>query len=197
MGHLTNHRQLLNPRDSSSGLLFLFISVIKQKRGFAAGEKNMKEKTKQFLCYIGDKHNCVTVTGVMKLSYLVDLYSVRHGAKQISDFSYERYFFGPFDKSIYDLMKELVQNKAFSEKPTYSPYGDEYITYEYNSQNKYASFNHLTKAEKATLDAVLSELAGLGPKALTEIAYRTGPMKKIGAKQNNDKGLHQALNLNS
>ena len=53
----------------------------------------------------------------------------------------------------------------------------------------------LSKNEIDTINEVLKSLEGLGAKALSEIAYKTKPMKAVGAEQDNDKGLNEILNL--
>lgn len=157
----------------------------------------MKDKTKQFLSYVGKAHSFVTITSIMKLSYLVDLIAVTEGQKQISDFEYERYLFGPFDRKIYEYINELVEEGIFIEKSDYSPRGDEYIVYEFNNENDNITFEKLNPKENKIMDEVLEELQGLGSRVLSKIAYDTKPMKKIGAELGNDKGLHEPLDLSA
>jgi len=154
----------------------------------------MNIKTKQFLSYIAKQYNQVTITSLMKLSYFIDLVSMKEKRKQISDFVYERYRFGPFNKEIYGYINDLIKEKTLKEKTSYTPSGDEYIIYEFNTTTK-TKFDQLDTHEKKIADRVINELYGLGPKALAQIAYETRPMKKIGAKLSNTKGLNKRLDL--
>ncbi len=157
----------------------------------------MNKKTKQFLTYIGKMHSFVTITSIMKLSYLTDLVFITEGGNQISDFKYERYLFGPFDRRIYEYINSLVEENIFMEKSNYSARGDEYIVYEFNEESEDICFDELARKEMRAMDVTLEQLQGLGPKALTEIAYNTKPMKKIGAEIGNDTGLQETLDLSA
>ena len=61
--------------------------------------------------------------------------------------------------------------------------------------NQDVKFDALTDEEKDLSVKVLKSLRGLGAKTLSDIAYKTKPMKALGAKPANDKGLNQVLNL--
>jgi len=130
----------------------------------------------------------------MKLSYIVDLVSINQKRNQISDFEYKRYKYGPFDNKIYLYLKDLLKKKAISEDATFSQTGDEYIIYLFNEKKEFA-FDKLSNNEKDIINEVLEGLRGYGAKALVELAYKTKPMKKIGAKIGNNKGLNQKLDL--
>ena len=153
-------------------------------------------KTAQLLTYIVKHYGYSTVTSFMKLAYLIDLISVEKIKKQISSFTYKRYLFGPFDKIIYVYLSELVGQDILREKPSISPMGDEYIIYEYMGNDKKVKFDLLNRTELSLMDSVLNELQGLGAKALSQVAYATEPMKKLGATMNNRKGLNKTIDLN-
>jgi len=57
--------------------------------------------------------------------------------------------------------------------------------------------NKISDDEKEIIDEVLESLEGYGTKALTELTYRTKPMKKIRATLNNKAGLNKTLDLNA
>jgi uncharacterized phage-associated protein len=130
----------------------------------------------------------------MKLSYIVDLVSINKGKRQISCFKYRRYKYGPFDDKIYQYLTELRMKNVINGDVAYSPMGDEYITYFFNEKEEF-SFDKLSKKEKEIIDEVLEIVKGYGAKALVELSYNTKPMKKIGAKVGNNKGLNQKLDL--
>lgn len=157
---------------------------------------NSMEKTKQLLAYIIKNYQSVTITGLMKLAYISDLVSIENGREQISDFEYIRYKHGPFDKKIYEYIQELLSNRNIVEEPHYTPRGDEYVVYKFND-NSDISFDKLKDKDVIVLDEVLKTLCGYGAKALVDVAYNTKPMKKIGATQNNKKGLNKVLDLSA
>ena len=155
----------------------------------------MKNKTNQLLAYIAQNHAPATVTSLMKLSYLIDLVAITRINRQISSFTYRRYNYGPFDKDIYEHLEQLVHDNVILEDHEYTPHADEYIVYKFNCANQEMTFGALSDNEKSIIGEVLSSLKGLGAKALSEIAYKTKPMKALKAKPDNDKGLNQVLDL--
>ena len=154
----------------------------------------MKNKTNQLLAYLIRNHPGIPITSLMKLSYIVDLVAINKKKNQISDFEYRRYKYGPFDNKIYGYLKNLLKNNVINEDATFSQTGDEYIIYLFNEKNEFVP-DKLSGDEKNIIDEVLESLRGHGAKALVELAYRTKPMKKIGAKIDNTKGLNEKLNL--
>jgi len=158
------------------------------------GGSSMKEKIKQLLAYLIQNHPPLPITSLMKLSYIVDLVSIKKYNKQISNFEYIRYKYGPFNNKIYEYMQNLLENNIISEEPDYTPRGDEYIIYKFNQESD-VSFDKLTEDDKEVIDEVLNSLRGYGAKALVDLAYKTKPMKKIGATQDNDVGLKEKLDL--
>ncbi|MFH1227886.1 MAG: Panacea domain-containing protein [Planctomycetota bacterium] len=129
----------------------------------------------------------------MKLSYLIDLVSIKKNGKQIADFKYRRYNYGPFDDSIYSDLTNLVNAKVITQASEYTPMGEEFITYKLN--NEAFESDRLSDEEKEVIDEVLNELNGLGAKTLTEIAYQTKPMKALKATIGGNEHLNAKLDL--
>lgn len=154
-------------------------------------------KTKQLLAYIAKESGHTTITSIMKLSYLIDLFSINKNKKQISNFQYKRYLYGPFDKGIYIYMNEFISDKIIKEKPSFTPGGDEYIIYEFVGHDREIKYDLLSKGELSLIDSVLTELQGLGARSLSEITYKTKPMKQLGATINNRKGINKTIDLNT
>ena len=75
--------------------------------------------------------------------------------------------------------------------------GDEFIVYNLNKKKSEPVFDKLKDEEIETINEVLRSVKAYGPKALTELAYQTRPMKLIGAKLGNKKGLNERLDLNA
>jgi len=154
-----------------------------------------KSKTLQLLSYIIKYHPDVSVTSLIKLSYLVDLVSIKKGKNQISDFQYVRYHYGPFDKKIYKYLEQLIDDGVIQEGADISNTGDEFVIYNIKKKNN-LDFNKLSYDEKEIINEVLESLEGFGTKALTELTYKTKPMKKIRATLQNKAGLNKLLDLN-
>lgn len=155
-----------------------------------------ESKSLQVLSYIIKHHPDVSITSLMKLSYLIDLVSIKKRKIKISDFKYIRYNYGPFDKKIYNYIEILVNNRVIKEDANFSSTGDEFVIYNVNKRKK-INFDKISDDEKEIIDGVLESLEGYGIKALTELTYRTRPMKKIGADFKNRTGLNKVLDLNA
>lgn len=150
-------------------------------------------KTEQLLAYLVKNHDLVSITSLMKLSYIVDLVSINKTRKKISDFEYRRYTYGPFDDSIYERIQTLLGKNIIHEEIRYTSTGDEFIVFKCDKSE--IAFDALTEDEKRTIDEVLQSVRGYGAKALTELAYKTKPMLRLGAELGNTKGLNKKLNL--
>lgn len=153
------------------------------------------EKTKQLLVYLIKKHQRPSVTSLMKLSYLADLISVKREKKQITDFVYKRYNFGPFDEKIYEYLNELSVNNIIKAEPEYSLNGEEYLTYSAKDGGDEYPTNELSDNEIKMVDELLANVSGFGAKLLTEIAYKTKPMKELGATLGGNENMGQVLNM--
>jgi len=152
------------------------------------------EKNKQILALLIKLHESASVTVLMKLSYLIDLIGFKKNNKQISEFVYKRYYFGPFDNSIYAVLSELADSGTIATSTKYSPGGDEYVIYSFNESSDF-SFDILTDEERLIIEDTVEQLKGYGAKTLTEITYKTAPMKKLNATQGGHENLNTVLDL--
>lgn len=152
-------------------------------------------RTEQLLAYLAKNHSEATVTVLMKLAYLVDLSSIEENNKSVSSFKYRRYNYGPFDESIYTHLKKLVYQNVLTQEIGYGSGSAEYIVYRFNEGNP-TNFNFKKIASKITIiDKVISALRGYGARTLTEIAYKTKPMRKLGATLGGNENMNKKLNL--
>ncbi len=151
------------------------------------------DKNQQFLTFLTKEHPSASITVLMKLAYLIDLVSVKNTGKQISDFSYIRYNYGPFTNEIYRGVDALVMSHIVVPKSEYTGSG-EYVTYAINPEIE-VSFDNLSETELSTINDVMSELKGYGAKTLTEIAYKTKPMTNLGATLGGNENLFKSLDL--
>jgi len=157
-------------------------------------EGNIMDKTRQLLAYLIQNNPSISITALMKLVYICDLVSIKKHDSKVSDFEYVRYKYGPFDQNIYNYINELRWDGIIIEEPAYTPMGDEYITYRINDETGFC-VDALGKNDIQVADEVIESLKGYGAKALVDLAYKTKPMTKIGAKQDNDSGLNEKLDL--
>ncbi|MGD0822869.1 MAG: Panacea domain-containing protein [Desulfomonilia bacterium] len=133
----------------------------------------------------------------MKISYIIDLVAIKKNQNKLTDFEYIRYNYGPFDKKIYEYLKNLIKQEIVSEDSELAETGDEFIIYNLKKKKGDISLNKLSDEEVETINEVLRSVKAYGAKALTELTYQTKPMKKLGAKIGNKKGLNERLDLNA
>jgi hypothetical protein len=77
-------------------------------------------KDHQILAYLAKAHPSASITVLMKLSYLIDLFSTKKRGKKISSFNYIRYSYGPFAQQVYDVVEDLVLNGILVPKNDYA-----------------------------------------------------------------------------
>lgn len=152
------------------------------------------DKTSELLTYIAIRHPRLTITSLMKIAYLVDLVYIKKTNGQISDFKYRRYKYGPFDSTIYTRIQKLISDGVIIEDVEYNPYG-EHAVYCCDNDDGRISLDTLSDNERGLIDEVVDSVIGYGPKALVELAYKTKPMKSIGATIGGNEHLNELLNL--
>lgn len=155
--------------------------------------KQLDNKTKDLITYIISKHHVSTITSLIKLCYLSDLVSFKDNGKQISSFQYVRWYYGPYDKAITEYLYALVDSGVIEAVIDYTQDNQEYIKYFIEQ----APETSLSDTELGFVNSVLESLKGFGPKALTEVAYRTKPMKKLGATLGGNEHLGKTLDLSA
>lgn len=153
----------------------------------------MTNKTSQVLAYILAKKKA-TVTELMKLSYLSDLVQINKTNKQITEFKYIRYNYGPFDSSIYTYLRTMTDNHLLDGKAEYTSAGSETVYYSL-SEGMELNLDKLSDEEIESINEVLENLKGHGAKALTEVAYKTRPMLALGATLGGKENIGAQLNL--
>lgn len=155
----------------------------------------MNERTKQLVAYLAKNHPNSTVTVLVKLSYLVDLVSIKRGLGKISDFNYVRYYYGPYDQQINLCLQNLIELGILIPKVQYTTTAD-YTIYEY-IENQESNFTELTEESLSIINELLEKVKGYGAKGLTDIAYKTKPMLKIGATLGGNEHFNELLDLNA
>jgi hypothetical protein len=153
------------------------------------------DKNHQLLAYLAKEHPSASITVLMKLCYLIDLISTKKLGKQISTFEYIRYSYGPFTQDVYTTVEDLVMSNVLLPKTDYAG-GSEYITYTYSEQEDFP-FDEIKGDELKLINDMVSDLKGYGAKTLTDIAYKTKPMVKLGATLGGTEGLFSKLDLSA
>jgi hypothetical protein len=146
----------------------------------------------KLIAYIASQHGDVTRTSLMKLTYLIDYVCRQKLGGTLSGFNWIRWWYGPFDRAVYESIDALLANGVFGSRVEFSPSG-EYEVYEFVGGDNFEDSLDVTKKEVA--DKILQELHGHGPKMLTEVAYQTAPLVSIGAKIGNNNGVGTRLDL--
>ncbi len=149
-------------------------------------------KTNALVAYVAKNHGTATITSLIKLAYLIDYVSMKKRGYQISSFNYCRWHFGPFDQSIYEVRDALLASNLLESKVEYNTFA-EYQVYSCDTDVDMSIFS---EEEMAIIDGLLLQTKGYGPKMLTDVAYTTPPMVKIGAKIDNKEGIGTTLDLN-
>jgi len=157
-----------------------------------------EEKTRELILYLLKNNPRSSITSLMKLAYLADLIAVKRIKHQITDFEYKRHNFGPFDKRIYSFVEDLVEGEVIKAESDYGLTGEEFSVYSINPEKEEdIVFDNLKDEEKNILDELIASVRGYGAKMLTELAYKTKPMKKLKATIGGSEHLGELLKLNS
>jgi len=156
----------------------------------------MNEKTRQLILYLIKYNPRVSLTSIMKLAYLADLISVKKLKNKISNFEYRRHHFGPFDKKIYSYLEDLTEKELIISETDYGLTDEEFNIFSINPKiDVDMEFIQLSEDEKKIIDELLNSVRGYGAKVLTEIAYKTKPMKALKATLGGSENLGVRLNL--
>lgn len=152
----------------------------------------MNEKNKQIIAYFVKNHARPGITCLMKLAYLVDYLRVKNGKEKISDFQYIRYNFGPFNPSIYKYVESLERDGIIIGKSDIFGQYTESVFYEFNEDKKLVT-DKISSEELEFIDGILTGVRGFGARMLSEMAYKTDPMVKLGATMGGNEGINQVL----
>lgn len=158
-------------------------------------KKETAKDTENLLLHIMQKRKWVSITELMKLSYLIDYTLSTKNLSPITGFSYIRYFYGPFDRDIYRIIEDLIRRKEVVEDTEFSDTGREYIVYGLanKAQDMYDYLSDIDAKRSHLVQQILEKLSTCNSKLLTQIAYNTKPIEKIGARIGNEKGIGENL----
>ena len=130
-------------------------------------------RTFELFAYIGKALNWKwDIMQFMKLPYFIDLNATNSLGFQISNLSYVRYGYGPFDKKIYSY-RALFEDKKYN-----------------------VEFSYI-KDFMNVIDSTLKSLPITDGEKLKKASYKTEPMKRLGATLGGREGWHKQLVLRS
>lgn len=145
-------------------------SALEIDRDYLFSEK-IDRRTFELLAYIGQKLGWQwDIMQFMKLPYFVDVDATQKLGFQLTNFTYIRYEYGPFDKNIYTY-RTLFENKDY--------------------QVKFSYIEDFLDTIKATLDS----LPVTNGEKLKQLSYQTAPMKKLKATLRGKEGWMKKLDL--
>ena len=150
------------------------------------------KQTKSLIKYLVFSMNLPTITSITKMLYLIDLASVASTGKQTTDFEFIRYYYGPYDKDIRIIIDNMTAKKELDADVRYLSNGEPFLVYKMPGGT--ASFTYEGANEQIVRDLVDS-LGNLSPKSLTELAYKTKPMTRLGATLGGNEHLNEQLVL--
>lgn len=151
-------------------------------------------KTRELLLKVIEKHCNASVTVLMKACYLVDLVSTQRTGNQVTDLEYIRYTYGPFSQRVYGLVMDLIASGYIESRFTYLGGTNESEVYSIKDGMS-PKDSALTEEENLIIDEVLASISGLGAKVLTDIAYKTAPMRILGATLGGNENIGKVLDL--
>ena len=157
----------------------------------------INQKTQDFILYLVDNMAIPTKTSIIKMCYLCDLANTNKNGQQITNFEYIRYYYGPYDKRIEDCLSKLVEDKQLLYNVEYSSTGGEFLKYSI-PQDKKSSMDvsdKISEEESSITDSIIEAIGNFSPKLLTDVAYKTKPMKKLGATLGGNENLEVRLDL--
>jgi uncharacterized phage-associated protein len=166
----------------------------KNRIGYNSGMKTQDKvgnRTIKVVRYLIKNMAIPTKTSIIKMCYLCDLASMNKNGKKITDFNYVRYYYGPYDSRIDALLEDLIKSGEVDFSIEYNSHGEEYVRYRVMTDTE------LDQSAAAVIDPILQSLGSLNAKMLTEIAYKTKPMKVLGAKLGGKEHLGEKLNLSA
>jgi len=134
---------------------------------------NIDRKTFELYAYIGSKLSWNwDIMQFMKLPYFIDLEAANTLGFQLSNLSYVRHNYGPFDKNMY-VYRSLFEGKSYELQCTYI---HDFID---------------------LIEQTLASLPIRNGERLKRLSYETPPMKRLGATLGGKEGWNQKLILNS
>ena len=153
---------------------------------------NVAERTKSIIKYLVFSMNLPTITSITKMLYLIDLASVSSTGNKTTNLKFIRYYYGPYDKDIKTMLDSLTASNDIEADVRYLSNGEPFIAYKSPSSATECDYDG---ENSQIVQDLVNSLGNLSPKTLTELAYRTKPMTKLGATLGGNERLNEVLDL--
>jgi hypothetical protein len=128
----------------------------------------------------------------MKLAYLIDVGFKKITGKTFTGFTFQRYLYGPFTQEIYRIIDTLLSSGYLILGESLAVDGKSI----YKIQ-KPLSYDGLSEKDLTLLNQLLQEVINLNALQLTQLAYKTAPMVKLGATLGGNENLTQELDFDT
>lgn len=135
----------------------------------------MNKKLCSLIYYLIKRVPNLINTKIVKLIYLSDYNFYKYFGSSITGIVYNYHYHGPFSKSIYDCIDELVQNNIIKKGKNISLWKLR-TYYLYSILDNYEFKRNLTNQEIDILEYIISEYGRLDYEELKNISYKTEPM---------------------
>jgi len=150
-----------------------------------------RERSRQLLAYILKIYKHATAYNLMRLSYLIDFIVHEKKGYRLSSFNYRLLSFGPFDESVFDCLEHLIQKRLIHSHAHSYGNGLEVVTYSYNDRICDEKFKNevmpdISLSEFYSVQNILYELYNYSEEEITEMVYKTKPVKALGVKRPGD-----------
>ncbi|PZM82210.1 hypothetical protein DLH72_04320 [Candidatus Gracilibacteria bacterium] len=137
---------------------------------------SISRKTVELYNYILSKSKkSLGIMQFMKIPYFVDLGFIENKREQLTNFSYIRWNYGPFDKKVYDYQK--------------------LFSFENELGIKDIKFIYLSIEDQKLTENILQNIPILNGEKLKKLSYETYPMKNLGVSYGDNKHMGELLIL--
>lgn len=136
----------------------------------------MNDKLCSLVYYFIKRNPNLNRTELVKLSYLTDYNFYKYFNKDITGTIYKYHNHGPFSKTVYDCIDKLKEDNTIKENKNIS-FSNQRKYFSYEIKEEFNMGKYLNKQELEILDFVVLEYGNLGYEKLTDISYKTEPMK--------------------
>lgn len=148
------------------------------------------EKITQIIQLIISARGRVTKTGLLKLLFIVDEYSITHTGRPITDLDYKIWQFGPVSEQLLNA----IDTNSLELHEGYILYKRDNETYFNTENNPEPSKDLLSKNEDTLISYALNEVSGIKDGDLVKYLHSEGSLWRVQASK---LGVLEALESNS
>lgn len=149
--------------------------------------------------YASEQEFLITRTKLMKLLYLADLRAVDKGQMVRSEANWVWHNYGPFDQALLTVEDDLVSARKIERTELTTHVGSSYKKLEAIGGVEYEALEGQSEWNCKffeILHEVIDDYGALSAKQLTQLAYRTPPMK-LAQEDNGERGVALDISMGS